>query len=88
MNSYLEASNAGKPIIGVPIFADQYYNLGCAIRKGFALYVDKTNLTSDAFRTAINEILTVPRFLLKSHEFNNSSLILATLIKLKSSQQC
>lgn len=62
MNSYLEASHAGKPIIGVPIFADQYFNLGCAIRKGFALYVDKTNLTTEALKEAIHEILTVPRY--------------------------
>lgn len=60
MNSYLEVSHAGKPIIGIPIFADQYHNLQCAILKGTALYVDKTNLTAEALRAAIEEILNNP----------------------------
>lgn len=68
MNSYLEASHAGKPIIGIPIFADQFYNLACAIRKGFALYVDKTNLTTEAIRYAVNEALTNPVYSQKAKE--------------------
>ncbi|KAI6221524.1 Glucuronosyltransferase [Aphelenchoides besseyi] len=68
LNSYLEVSHSGKPIIGIPIFADQYYNMGCALRNGVAEYVDKTNITTSALIEAISRFLTDPSYTRKAIE--------------------
>ncbi|XP_045454501.1 UDP-glucosyltransferase 2-like [Melitaea cinxia] len=55
--SKLEALHAGKPIIGVPFFADQYINVNRAVAKGFGKRVNfGTNIAHD-LRIAIKEIL-------------------------------
>lgn len=61
-NSYIEASYAGKPLIGIPFFVDQFYNMGCALRKGFALYVDKHNLTTSSMVDALSRILSDEKY--------------------------
>ncbi|KAI6193837.1 Glucuronosyltransferase [Aphelenchoides besseyi] len=68
LNSYLEVSHSGKPIVGVPIFGDQYYNMGCALRNGVAEYVDKTNITTSALIGAISRLLADSSYTRKAME--------------------
>lgn len=57
MNSYLEVSQAGKPVIGIPFFVDQFYNMGCVLDKGIGVFLDKRNITIDSMTNALNQVL-------------------------------
>jgi glucuronosyltransferase len=61
-NSFLEASEAGIPIILMPLFADQFINAKRAQRFGTALTLDKLNLTPERVRRTIEQILMDKRF--------------------------
>lgn len=56
LNSYIELSNYGVPAIVIPIFADQYYNSGCAVQNGVALRIDKNKITETNLINAIDKI--------------------------------
>ena len=43
-NSLSEASRAGIPVLGIPLFADQLYNAVLAEHKGMGLHVDVNTL--------------------------------------------
>ncbi|KAI6234087.1 Glucuronosyltransferase [Aphelenchoides fujianensis] len=62
LNSYIEASMAGKPLIGIPVFADQQYNTGCAIRNRVAVFVDKTEITAARLIDALHHVLDDPSY--------------------------
>ncbi|KAI6218188.1 Glucuronosyltransferase [Aphelenchoides fujianensis] len=62
LNSYIEASMAGKPLIGIPVFADQQYNTGCAMRNGVAVFVDKTEITAARMIDALHQVLDDPSY--------------------------
>lgn len=46
-NSLNEASRAGVPIIGIPLFGDQHYNSILAKQKGFGVHLDIRDLNKD-----------------------------------------
>ncbi|GBP15236.1 UDP-glucuronosyltransferase 2B31 [Eumeta japonica] len=50
------------PIIGIPVFADQFNNVNRAVSKGFALKVDLSYDTPKKLGTAIQEILNNPGY--------------------------
>lgn len=59
--SSLETIHFGKPIIGVPVFFDQYTNIYKAVQNGYALKVPfSQNLPKD-LKPAINLMLTDDR---------------------------
>ncbi|KAI6184588.1 Glucuronosyltransferase [Aphelenchoides bicaudatus] len=61
-NSYYEISKAGKPMIAIPLFADQYYNTACGLRNGVAYHVDKTQLSEDTIFKALKEVIENPSY--------------------------
>lgn len=58
--SVTEAVYYGVPIIGVPAFGDQQYNIANAAHKKFAIYYDMSTLNEETFTAAIKEILENP----------------------------
>lgn len=63
MLSTHEALWHGKPLIGIPFFADQKRNLAKAISSDVAVMIDYRNLTLDVFKTKILTVLEDPAFL-------------------------
>lgn len=59
--STTEAIHFGKPIIGIPVFADQFINTKRAVSKGFAREVDLSYTMEQPLREAIKEMLSNPQ---------------------------
>ncbi|XP_050679316.1 UDP-glycosyltransferase UGT5-like [Leptidea sinapis] len=59
--STTEAIHFGVPIIGIPMFADQYLNIKRAEAKGFGKKVAMNYNTPVVLKTAIEEVLSTPR---------------------------
>ncbi|KAK5981804.1 UDP-glucoronosyl and UDP-glucosyl transferase, partial [Trichostrongylus colubriformis] len=57
MNSVLEATFAGKPMITVPLFGDQYLNAKNVERRGLALLIDRSSLNKDTLIAGLAEVL-------------------------------
>ncbi|KAF2881572.1 hypothetical protein ILUMI_24607 [Ignelater luminosus] len=60
--SSTEALHSGVPMVGIPIYGDQEYNIGIAVNKGYALEVSFEELSEETFCNAINEVLDNPRY--------------------------
>lgn len=54
--SLMEAVKYGKPVIGLPIFNDQKFNMAQAQSQGYGLTLDFDNVTEDALRSALNSL--------------------------------
>ncbi|CAG9792437.1 unnamed protein product [Diatraea saccharalis] len=52
-----EAITGGVPLIGIPMFADQWYNVEQYVHHGIGVRVDMETIDEEKFRNAINEIL-------------------------------
>ncbi|XP_035737138.1 UDP-glucuronosyltransferase-like isoform X3 [Vespa mandarinia] len=52
-----EAISCGVPMIGVPIFGDQFSNVANYVKKNIAIKLDYENLSQDDMDAALNEIL-------------------------------
>lgn len=61
--STTESIYHGKPILAIPIFADQQMNAIDAVKKGFAISLEFIGLTGEQFTSAINEMLNNPKYL-------------------------
>lgn len=57
-NSLLEASNAGIPLVMIPLFGDQAGNRRKAERHGIAIGIDKHEITTERLTSALEQILT------------------------------
>lgn len=58
--STTEAISSGKPIIGIPVFGDQFINVKRSVIKGFALKVDLTYNVAKDLNVAIKEMSSNP----------------------------
>ncbi|XP_064074041.1 UDP-glycosyltransferase UGT5-like [Vanessa tameamea] len=67
--SLLETLRAGKPIIGIPFFADQYLNVNRAVAKGFAKRIDFGENVIP-LKEAIKEILENPSYQQRAKELS------------------
>jgi UDP:flavonoid glycosyltransferase YjiC (YdhE family) len=56
-----EAVIRGVPIVGIPIYADQPYNLAKIVSAGIGIKLEFANITTEAVLWAINEVLNNPR---------------------------
>ncbi|XP_038207504.1 UDP-glycosyltransferase UGT5-like [Zerene cesonia] len=68
--STTEAVYFGKPIIAIPVFADQFINAERAVQKGFAKRVDLSYTMADDIKVAIGEILNDPKYTTKVKELS------------------
>ncbi|XP_013189936.2 UDP-glycosyltransferase UGT5 isoform X2 [Amyelois transitella] len=68
--STTEAVHFGKPIIGIPVFGDQFNNVDRAVKKGFAMRVDLAYNMKDKLKAAINEFLRDKRYTEKAKELS------------------
>ncbi|KAK6030128.1 UDP-glucoronosyl and UDP-glucosyl transferase [Ostertagia ostertagi] len=57
MNSILESMNFGKPMIVVPLFADQQMNSKAVQRRGLGVVIEKHLLSKDILSAAIQKVL-------------------------------
>ncbi|VDM66868.1 unnamed protein product [Strongylus vulgaris] len=57
MNSLLEAMFYGKPVIVVPLFADQQYNSNIIQKRGIGIVVEKNKLNKETLTKGIQRIL-------------------------------
>lgn len=53
LQSVQEAVTNGVPMVGIPFFGDQYNNIFKSIKKGFAVMVDKGNITTESVKEAL-----------------------------------
>ncbi|CAB3238620.1 unnamed protein product [Arctia plantaginis] len=68
--STTEAINFGVPIIGIPVFGDQFVNVKRSVKKGFALKVDLTYDVAEALNLAIKEMLSKPTYKERAKELS------------------
>jgi UDP:flavonoid glycosyltransferase YjiC (YdhE family) len=56
-----EAIDRGVPIVGIPIYGDQRYNLARIVSFGIGIQLDYENITSESVMWALNEVLNNQR---------------------------
>jgi len=71
--STFEAAYHGCPILGFPLGADQWGNMGYSIHKGFAEYLDYKTFTEADLHAKIHQMLTDKRY---KQSVDNISVIL------------
>ena len=55
-----EALYNGVPLVGIPMFGDQLWNMKQASKKGFAIALALTDLSEETLYNALNRVLTEP----------------------------
>uniref|UniRef100_A0A2S2PG58 UDP-glucuronosyltransferase n=1 Tax=Schizaphis graminum TaxID=13262 RepID=A0A2S2PG58_SCHGA len=66
LHSIEEAVYNGKPVIGIPFFADQLSNMRLVEKNGYGRMINYDELTEESFGKAVEEVLTNPTFKEKS----------------------
>ncbi|XP_052757120.1 UDP-glucosyltransferase 2-like [Galleria mellonella] len=66
--SITEAIYFGIPIIGIPLFSDQYQNVDKSVIKGFGKKVQLSSMIAHDLKIAINEVLNNASYLEKAKE--------------------
>ena len=58
------------PLIGVPLFGDQYFNINTYVKRKIAVKIDLEHLTEKSLSHALNDVLNNPEYkLVNSHLF-------------------
>lgn len=60
LHSLEEAIYNAKPIVGIPFFADQHFNMNLVEKKGYGKKVDYFELTERSLGDAIVDVLSDP----------------------------
>ncbi|EZA59827.1 UDP-glucuronosyltransferase 2B18, partial [Ooceraea biroi] len=59
----LEAIAYGVPMIGIPLFADQFSNVDASVARKIAVKLDVQKMTEEDMDAALNVILHDPRYM-------------------------
>ena len=59
--SIQEAIHRGVPIVGIPIYGDQYYNLARIVSFGIGIRLDYDNITTESVTWRLNKVLNNQR---------------------------
>lgn len=59
--STTETIHFGVPIIGIPVYGDQFVNMNLAVNNGFGIKIGLTEDLSEHMEVSIKEILSNPR---------------------------
>lgn len=70
MNSINEALYNGKPILGLPFFGDQFYNIARIVDLGTGIKLNKENLQSREVRQKVNLLLNDPMYRNKANKMS------------------
>jgi hypothetical protein len=62
LNGVQEAAYHGVPLVGFPLFGDQFENLIRAKERGFAIIVDRDHFNPEALRDAVDEVVKNPSY--------------------------
>jgi len=62
LHSIEEAVYNGKPVIGIPFFADQLSNMRLVEKNGYGRMITYDKLTEESFGKAVEEVLTNPTY--------------------------
>lgn len=68
--STTEAIHFGVPLIGIPIFGDQFSNIGKCVKKGFAKKIDFSYNIAKELKAAIEEVTNNSRYVEKAKELS------------------
>ncbi|KAK5978486.1 UDP-glucoronosyl and UDP-glucosyl transferase [Trichostrongylus colubriformis] len=58
MNSIIEATFSGKPMVTIPLFGDQFLNAKNIQRRGIAVMIERNELNRDTLVAALREVLS------------------------------
>ncbi|KAI6206040.1 Glucuronosyltransferase [Aphelenchoides besseyi] len=70
VNSFLETSRAGVPVIAVPAIADQHYNAAAAVEREMGILVEPRDMTETTLTNALSEILENPKYSARAKEIS------------------
>ncbi|XP_075217447.1 UDP-glucosyltransferase 2-like [Lycorma delicatula] len=62
MATTIEVINAGVPVVGIPMFADQSGNVKSVVNKGIGVEVDYFDITEETFYNAVNKVTSDPSY--------------------------
>ena len=57
----MEAVYSGVPMVGIPLFGDQFHNMKNYEDEGIAVRLDYTSITKERVLKALREVLENPR---------------------------
>jgi glucuronosyltransferase len=53
----MEAAYSGVPMVGIPLFGDQYHNLRCYVSEGIAVTLDYHTISRSTVLSALKKVL-------------------------------
>jgi glucuronosyltransferase len=57
----MESAYNGVPMVGIPLFGDQFHNLRCFVTEGIAVTISYHSITKATFLSALKGVLDNPR---------------------------
>ncbi|XP_037908595.1 UDP-glycosyltransferase UGT5-like isoform X3 [Hermetia illucens] len=68
--SVVESKYHGVPMVGIPLFADQFANIDAVQKAGHGLSLGKEKITAERFKSIVEEVLSNPTYRNKVQEFS------------------
>ncbi|GMR35367.1 hypothetical protein PMAYCL1PPCAC_05563 [Pristionchus mayeri] len=71
MNSFVEASFSGVPLVSIPLFADQVHNAYNAERLGMGVILRKSEITRASMLEKMREVLLNEKYVIRAREISS-----------------
>ncbi|XP_037926300.1 UDP-glucosyltransferase 2-like isoform X3 [Hermetia illucens] len=68
--SVVESKYHGVPMVGIPLFSDQFSNVNDVVKAGYGLSLRIEEITVEKFRSTVEEVLYNPTYRIKLQEFS------------------